>query len=164
MGFRNGAYATVWNITIPKKGDGYCYGKVTISRKDGDGKYINTFNGVVFFSKDANEKARGLGLPETVEGDHPPFKRILIQSSDTTNKFDSENYAKAIKEAGDNEELKKYIGSHATITTHTVYDFDLAEDSTASSGKSSTAKSAAAKTKAKSPATVEADEEEELPF
>lgn len=164
MGFRNDAYAKVWNVTIPDKNGGYCYGKISIGKRVNENEYVTYFSGMVFFSKDANWKARELGLPEKIDGNNPTYRSIKILSADTTNKFDSDHFASAIKAAGNNEELKKYINTHATVTTHTIYDFEIAEDNNYKSNKSSTAKSAAVKTNAKTSAVVEADEEEELPF
>lgn len=165
MGFRNGAYASLWNVIIPSNSKDYCYGKMTIGKKSGNGEYVNTFNGMVFFSKEANEKARSLGLPQKVDSDNPVYKKIHIINSDATNKFDAENYHNAMNVANGNQILEAFIKSHANIATYTIYDFELADD--ANSG--GVAKQPSSKTSAKNDnkSTVNTSsvvEEEELPF
>lgn len=78
MGFRDGAYATVWEITDEGK---YASVRLSISRKDKQsGEYKTDFNSIVRFVGDAYQKIKG----------NPSRTRIRLGSCDTTNKYDKE--------------------------------------------------------------------------
>ena len=78
MGFRNGAYATVWEV---KPGYGnWTDVKLSISRKNKDGNYETDFSGYVRFIGEAGERASQL------EG----RSRIKIKECDVSRKYDKE--------------------------------------------------------------------------
>lgn len=79
MGFRTGAFATVWET---KEGNGnWIDAKLTISRKNKQsGDYEVDFNGFVRFIGDAHKEASSLG----------ERARIKIGDCDVTNKYDKE--------------------------------------------------------------------------
>lgn len=78
MGFRNGAYATVWET---KLGNGnWTDVRLSISRKNKDGEYETDFSGFVRFIGDAHAGAAYLGEKS----------RIKIGECDVTNRYDKE--------------------------------------------------------------------------
>ena len=79
MGFRNGAFATVWEV---REGRGkYTDVRISISRKDkNSGNYETDFSGYVRFIGDAATDALGL----------QPKDRIKIGECETTNRYDKE--------------------------------------------------------------------------
>ena len=96
MGFKNGAYAKVFNV---KEDNGRRDARIAISRKTDNG-YAQTFSGWVGFRGDAASKAEFL-----MEGD-----RIKLLEVDVTNRF--------IKNPeGEGGTVR---------TTYTVYDFEPA--------------------------------------
>lgn len=78
MGFRNGAYATVWE-TKPGSGN-WTDVRISISRKNRNGEYETDFSGFVRFIGDAHTGAAYL-----VER-----SRIKIGECDVTNRYDKE--------------------------------------------------------------------------
>lgn len=78
MGFRNGAYATVWE-TKPGNGN-WTDVRLSISRKNRDGEYETDFSGFVRFIGDAHTGAAHLGEKS----------RIKIGECDVTNRYDKE--------------------------------------------------------------------------
>jgi len=79
MGFRNNAYAKVWEIKTsqPK----YTEVRISISRKNKtNDTYEQEFSGYVRFIGKAHEKIR-----ELIEGD-----RIVLDSVDVTNRYDKD--------------------------------------------------------------------------
>lgn len=79
MGFRNGAYATVWEA---KEGNGnWTDVRLSISKKNKQsGEYETDFSGFVRFIGDAHEKAAFLGEKQ----------RIKLGECDVTNKYNKE--------------------------------------------------------------------------
>lgn len=79
MGFRNGAYATVWEV---KQGNGnYSDARISISRKNKDtGEYRTEFNAWVRLIGQAHKDANMLERRS----------RIRIGECDVTNKYDKE--------------------------------------------------------------------------
>ena len=79
MGFRKGAYATVWEI---RQGNGnYAQAKISISRKDRDTEeYRTEFSGWIRLIGDAYSAAGTLG----------ERSRIRIGDCDVTNRYDRE--------------------------------------------------------------------------
>lgn len=78
MGFRTGAYATVWE-TKPGNGN-WTDVRLSISRKNRDGEYETDFSGFVRFIGDAHAGAAYLGEKS----------RIKIGECDVTNRYDRE--------------------------------------------------------------------------
>lgn len=78
MGFRNGAYATVWE-TKPGNGN-WTDVRLSISRKNRDGEYETDFSGFIRFIGDAHTGASYLGEKS----------RIKIGECDVTNRYDKE--------------------------------------------------------------------------
>ena len=78
MGFRNGAYATVWE-TKPGKGN-WTDVKLSTSRKNRDGDYETDFSGYVRFIGDAHKEAEYLAEKT----------RIKLGECDVTNSYDKE--------------------------------------------------------------------------
>lgn len=79
MGFRTGAYATVWET---KEGNGnWTDVRLSISRKNREtGEYETDFSGFVRFIGDASSRVRNLG----------DRARIKIGECDVTNRYDKE--------------------------------------------------------------------------
>lgn len=79
MGFRKGAYATVWEV---RNGNGnYSIARISISRKNREtDEYRTEFSGWVRLIGDAHAKARGL----------EERSRIRIGECDVTNHYDKE--------------------------------------------------------------------------
>lgn len=78
MGFRTGAYATVWET---KEGNGnWTDVRLSISRKNREGDYETDFSGFVRFIGEASTKAQNLG----------DRARIKIGECDVTNRYDKE--------------------------------------------------------------------------
>lgn len=79
MGFRNGAYCTVWSVE-PGKGN-FTNVRLTISRKIAEGNYEQEFSGRCMFIGTAKAKAEKLKERD----------RIRLTGVDVTNKWDKEN-------------------------------------------------------------------------
>ena len=78
MGFRTGAYATIWEV---KEGKGnYSDVRLSISKKDKEGTYQTDFSGFVRFIADAHKKAEGLKEKD----------RIKLGDCDVTNRYNKE--------------------------------------------------------------------------
>lgn len=79
MGFRKGAYATVWEV---KPGNGrYSDVRISISKKKRDTEeYVTEFSGYVRFVGDAHDAIQAYG----------ERARIKIGECDVTNKYDKE--------------------------------------------------------------------------
>lgn len=79
MGFRNGAYATIWEV---KKGKGnYSDVRLSTSKKDkSTGQYVQDFAGFVRFVGTAHEQAARLNEKD----------RIKIGDCEVTNQYDRE--------------------------------------------------------------------------
>lgn len=79
MGFRNGAYATVWEVE-PSKFDTMTNGRISISRKNKDsGEYEQDFSGFVSFVGTAAAK-KALSLKEK--------DRIKLGDVDVSTRYD----------------------------------------------------------------------------
>ena len=79
MGFRNGAYATVWDIN-PGRGN-YTDVRISIGRKDQTtGEYNNDFSGFCMFIGNARAKAESLRERD----------RIQLKEIDVSNVYDKE--------------------------------------------------------------------------
>lgn len=79
MGFRQGSYCTVWSVE-PGKGN-FTNVRLTISRKNAEGKYEQEFSGRCMFIGTAKAKAEKLKERD----------RICLTGVDVTNKWDAEN-------------------------------------------------------------------------
>lgn len=97
MGFRTGAYATVWEVS--RVSDTLTKGRISINRKDKTtGEYVQDFGGYVAFVGTACAN-KALGLKEK--------SRIKLDSVDVSTKYDKER--------------KK------TFTDFNIFSFDIAE-------------------------------------
>lgn len=129
MGFRQGAYATVWEIK--ESGDRSTKIRLSTSRKNKKtDEYETDFNGFVRLVGDAHEN---IGLIEEAleEGERC---RIRLGATDVSNRYD--------KEAG-----REYVN-------YTVFEFEMADsaqsdDPPAKSSKKSSSKGGSKKTAAK---------------
>lgn len=102
MGFRQGAYATVWEIT--ETSDRSTKVRLSTSRKNKKtGEYETDFNGFVRLVGNAHDNAE---LIEDEIGDNERC-RIRLGATDVSNRYD--------KEAG-----REYVN-------YTLFDFDLAD-------------------------------------
>lgn len=153
MGFREGAFATVWEIA--NQGNNFTKVRASTSRKDKKSdEYITDFSGFVSLIGKAHEKAGE--IEAALESGRC---RIKIGACDVSNR-----YAK--------EEQREYVN-------FTMFDFEMAEGSTSDSGsseksggKKNTKKAPVKKTggaKKKPAASAESDDGEggddgELPF
>ena len=79
MGFRTGAFATVWSVE-PGKGN-FSKVRLSTSRKMKDGTYEQDFTGFCTFIAQAHAKAGRLKVKD----------RIKIGDTDVTNTYDKEN-------------------------------------------------------------------------
>ena len=80
MGFRTGAFATVWSVE--RVSDTFTKGRISISRKDKNtGEYVQDFGGFVSFLGTACA-SRALGLKEK--------DRIKLGDVDVSNRYDKE--------------------------------------------------------------------------
>lgn len=109
MGFREGAFATVWEVT--DRGDNFTKIRVSTSRKDKkNDEYVTDFNGFVSLIGEAHKKAdlidRGLE-----NGDR---YRIKLGACDVTNRYD--------KAAG-----REFVN-------YTLFDFESADGSSSDGG------------------------------
>ena len=84
MGFRNDAYATVWDISETKSG-GHAL-RLSISRKDKDGTYKQDFSGSCFLYGDAAEKADKLQRRD----------RIKLLRTDVTNVYNKDTQTEKV--------------------------------------------------------------------
>ena len=141
MGFREGAFATVWEIT--NMSDNFSKIRVSTSRQDKKtDEYVTDFSGFVSLIGEAHKK---VGLIEKAL-DHSDRCRIKLGACDVSNRYD--------KEAG------------REFTNFTAFDFEMIDG--ASSTKDDSSKKATAKKSkpAASPLSDYAmqDEDEPLPF
>lgn len=89
MGFRSGAYASVFSV---KKGNGNFYDvNITTSRKDkASGDYVRDFGAFVrFVGEAANVVARFDGKSSKDNG-HRPLARLKLGDVDTTNTYNAD--------------------------------------------------------------------------
>lgn len=104
MGFREGAFATVWEIT--NQGDSFSKVRVSTSRKDKKtDEYVTDFNGFVSLIGEANKK---LGLIER-SLDEDGRCRIRLGACDVSNRYD--------KDAG-----REFVN-------YTLFDFEMPDGS-----------------------------------
>ena len=82
MGFRNGAYAKVWELRPNKSGRSTAV-RLSISKKDGNGGYEEDFSHWVMFIATANERAKRLQ-----QGD-----RVQLGDVDVSARYDKEKRA-----------------------------------------------------------------------
>lgn len=76
MGFRNGAYLTIWEVLPQEK---FIKVRGSTSRKNKEsGEYITDFSGFVAFIGAARDKAKNLAVKD----------RIKISECEVTNRFD----------------------------------------------------------------------------
>lgn len=141
MGFREGAFATVWEVT--NSSDNFSKIRMSTSRKDKKtDEYITDFNGFVSLIGEAHKK---LNLIESGLKNGGRC-RIKIGACDVSNHYDKE--------------------AEREFTNFTMFDFESADGDNA--GGSNTAKKAPQKkAKASSPLSDESENEEEdgdLPF
>lgn len=106
MGFREGNFATVWEVT--NKGDKFTKIRVSTSRKNKDDEYYTDFSGFVSLVGEAHKKA---GKIEAALKNSDRV-RIKFGATDTTN-----NYKK--------DEGREYVN-------FTLFDFEMADSSSGS--------------------------------
>ena len=131
MGFRDGAFATVWEIT--NRGENFSKVRLSTSRRDkkNDGEYITDFSGFVSLIGKANEKVDDI---EDVLGDGGENARcrIKIGACDVSNRYDK-------------EEKREYVN-------FTIFDFDIIDaNGNISGGSSGNAVSGGGKSSKKAP-------------
>ena len=142
MGFHEGAFATVWEIT--NQGDNFSKVRLSISRKDKKSdEYVTDFNGFVGLVGEANKK---LGLIDSAlsSGDRC---RIKIGACDVTNKYNK-------------DEGREY-------TNFTMFDFEMSDGATQSDNKKpakTTKKKAQVKPAALADEESSEEDDENLPF
>jgi len=66
MGFRNGAYAKIWEVKPNPSGKSTSV-RLSVSRKVGEGQYEEDFSGYVSFIANANDRATGLKKGDRVK-------------------------------------------------------------------------------------------------
>ena len=123
MGFREGNFATVWEVT--NKGDRFTKIRVSTSRKNKDDEYYTDFSGFVSLVGEAHKKA---GKIEAALKNSDRV-RIKFGATDTTN-----NYKK--------DEGREYVN-------FTLFDFEMAASGGTASAQEEKSKKAAAKGVAK---------------
>lgn len=146
MGFREGAFATVWEVT--DQGSSFSKVRLSTSRKDKKtDEYVTDFNGFVSLIGNANSK---VDMINDAIGDDGRC-RIKLGACDVSNKYD--------KDAG-----REYVN-------YALFDFEFPEERPSEHEEDpKSAKKAAAKTtkkpaKAKASADADGDEDDEdLPF
>lgn len=150
MGFREGAFATIWEIT--NQGDTFSKVRMSTSRKDKKtDEYVTDFSGFVSLIGEAHKKLR---LVEDALAQEERC-RIKLGACDTSNRYDKE--------------------AEREYTNFTLFDFEMSGDRASDSNDSSSEKKAAKRSKPASikkskPVTppLEADPEdsdgEDLPF
>ena len=108
MGFRNGAYASVFSV---QKGNGNYYDvNIATSRKNRtSGQYETDFRGFVRFAGTAATGIASLDGQHSKNNGNRPISRVKLGDVDTTNSYS----------ARDNR----------TYTHHVVFSFDFAGDS-----------------------------------
>jgi len=79
MGFRNGAYAKIWEVKPNPTGKSTSV-RLSVSRKVGDGQYEDDFSGYASFIATANDRAAGLK-----KGD-----RIKLGDVDVSSRYNQE--------------------------------------------------------------------------
>jgi len=79
MGFRNGAYAKIWEVKPNPSGKSTSV-RLSVSRKVSEGQYEEDFSGYVSFIATANDRAAGLK-----KGD-----RVKLGDVDVSSKYNAE--------------------------------------------------------------------------
>lgn len=146
MGFREGAFATVWEIKAT--GDNFSKIRVSTSRKDKKTEeYVTDFSGFVSLIGEANKK---LSLIEDAL-EHGDRCRIKLGACDVSNRYDRE--------------------AEREYTNFTLFDFEIAGDRTSTEEEKpakSSKKTKATSKKTKAAPPLDPDEEDdgdgELPF
>lgn len=88
MGFRNGAYASVFAV---KKGKGNWYDvNLVINKKGQDGNYVRDFNGFAMFIGDAATVIGKYDGQNAKDNGNRPLARIKLDSVDVSNSYNSE--------------------------------------------------------------------------
>lgn len=92
MGFRSGAYASVFSV---KRGNGNYYDvNITTSHKDrGSGNYVRDFGAFVRFARDAANVVAKYDGKSSKDNGNRPLARVKLGDVDTTNTY---NAAKGI--------------------------------------------------------------------
>lgn len=146
MGFREGAFATVWEVT--DQGSSFSKVRLSTSRKDKKtDEYVTDFNGFVSLIGNANSK---VDMINDAIGDDGRC-RIKLGACDVSNKYD--------KDAG-----REYVN-------YALFDFEFPEERSAEHeeepkpAKKATAKTTKKPAKTKASETADGDEDDEdLPF
>ena len=161
MGFKNGAYASIY--TAKQNGKTFSC-KILIGHTDKKtNEYTYDFTSFVNFAGKASEKVSSLGLPEDQDRNNPIKRRIKLNETDVTSRFNIEYYNKLLSLASGNEELTKFIKANADKKTYTVWDFDLAEDFENNSSATPASGKAKKPASASNAATLDEDDVQ-LPF
>lgn len=150
MALRDGCYATVWSA----RQNGKIYScNISVSTKDKrTNEYKNDFSGYVNFGGQAAVKVASLGLPEFPNKDNPAKRRVQIKGSpDISTYYNKEAADKLLAQAGNNEDLKKFIRARANEKYITIWDFEIPENNPPTNAKPAQE-------------TQQNDESEELPF
>lgn len=134
MGFREGAFATVWEVT--SSGDNFSKIRVSTSRKDKKSdEYVTDFSGFVSLIGEAHKK---IGLIEgALRG--ADRCRIKLGACDVSNRYD--------KEAG------------REFTNFTAFDFEMADGSSGAKTDSGKKASSAPAKKTKPAASLLTDDD-----
>lgn len=108
MGFRSGAYASVFAV---EKGRGNYYDvNIATSRKDKEtGNYNTDFRAFVRFAGDAAKGIEKYNGMSSKNNGNRPIARVRLGDVDTTNSYSAEN--------------------NKTYTHHVVFTFEFADDS-----------------------------------
>lgn len=85
MGFKNNAYAKVWEVINEKNDKGYRSPqlRISISRKDKESKYVQDFGGYVSLMGDCKKLVDDINVGDTVK----------LISVDVSNHYDKDNKA-----------------------------------------------------------------------
>ena len=140
MGFHNGAFATIWDVS--DKSDNFTKVRMTVSRKDTDSdSYITDFRGFVALFGEARKKIKQ--IESVLSRDNKC--RIKIVSCDVSNKYD--------KDAG-----REFVN-------FSMFEFEFADGSSPSTADSKQEKKSSSGTNKKKSALADDDEEDgNLPF
>lgn len=136
MGFREGAYATVWEF---RKDDRSTTIRISTSRKDKQtDEYITDFSGFVRLIGSAKEKSGQIEKAVVGKGEH---YRIRLGACDVTNRYDKE--------------------SGITYTNYALFDFEPADGSASNPEPEKTEKPAKKKPAKRAPVLDDDDDEED---